>query len=578
MAGGLIQLVAKGIQDIYLTSEPKITYFKIVYRRHTNFSIESIPQNFSSTVDFGETASCTISRLGDLIGRIFLYVEVPIIPKFIDPLTQLEDPIKKIAWVNNLGYAIIKEIFIEIGGKIIDKQYGEWMYIWAEVANKKNDVLDKMIGNIPKIYEFSNGKSGYQLFIPLEFWFCRNSGLYLPLVALASSNVKLTVTFRRLEECYRIGPTHSIEIMDDIVLFEPGDYIQQTINGQTIYGYVINYDYLKKKLYYIKINSPCAYKTKFEAYFDHLNYLPKKSNYDSDIDNNSEIEDDSYTDNGNDDFDISGDNGTENLEFIPYRIYNSIKKNYYCTPMPNTLEMVEQISFPAINQLKLANSFFYVDYVYLDTDERSKFIRSNHEYLIEQIQFNEMIGIKSPNIKQKLLLNHPCKAFYWVAQLDSLVGPGTINDLFNYTSSHVNVSAPIYSDSDTDDSTINDSDRSMEGTKADNFYGKNMVENAVLILNGQKRFSERGSEYFNLVEPFEHHSRGPKIGINVYSPSINPEDHQPSSTINMSKIDDACFKMRLNNVVNPTNSVKLRTYTINYNILRIVFQMGGLAF
>src|SRR5580765_2421856 len=121
MAGGLIQLVAYGVQDLYLTGDPQITYFKILYRRHSNFSVESIVQNFSSPANFGETVSCTLSRAGDLIGETFLYVEIPAIPKFINQTTGEEDETKQIAWVHNLGYALIQEIFIEIGGKLIDK-------------------------------------------------------------------------------------------------------------------------------------------------------------------------------------------------------------------------------------------------------------------------------------------------------------------------------------------------------------------------------------------------------------------------------------------------------------------------
>ena len=99
------------------------------------------------------------------------------------------------------GYAIIQEITVEIGGKLIDRQYGEWMYIWSEVSNRQNRGLAKMVGNIPELYEFSNGKKPYGLYVPLTFWFCRNSGLSLPLIALASTDVKINIMLRRLEEC-----------------------------------------------------------------------------------------------------------------------------------------------------------------------------------------------------------------------------------------------------------------------------------------------------------------------------------------------------------------------------------------
>lgn len=560
MAGGIIQLVAYGVQDLYLSGDPQITFFKILYRRHTNFSIESIIQNFSTAANFGEMVSCTISRMGDLVGKIILYVEIPALPKFINQNTGEEDHIKKMAWVNNLGYALVKEVLVEIGGKTIDKQYGEWMYIWSQVSNRKDHALDKMIGNVPKIYDFTNGKTGYSLYIPLEFWFCRNNGLSLPLIALASSDVKIGITFRRLEECYRIGPTHSIEIMEDIVPFKPGDYIEQTVNNHTIYGYVIDYDYLQKKLYYIKIQSPSAVKKNFESNHEsnhESNYDPKIINS---LNNCNKI--------------------NNNLDNKSYRIHNSITHTY-CTPKPNSREIIEQPILPI--KPKFVNSFLYVDYIYLDNDERNKFTKNNHEYLIEQIQYNEENGIRSPNVKQNLTLNHPCKAHYWIIQMDSLVGPGTINDLFNYTTSHIYYPKNSRHSRNLPD-TINDDDNDYHldpDSKLSNlekFYGKNILEKAKLVLNGKDRFKIRGHEYFNLIEPYQHHYRGPVPGINVYSPSIYPENYQPSSTINMSKIDTISMEMRLKNIINIHNTAKIRSYTISYNIFRICFNMGGIVF
>ena len=489
MAGGLIQLVAHGIEDLYLSSDPQITFFKVLYRRHTNFAVESVQQNFSSPANFGDTATCILSRAGDLAGQIFLYVQMPAIPKFINPDTGTEDLIKKMAWVNNLGYALISEVFIDIGGKQIDKQYGEWMYIWSQVTNRQDKGLAKMIGNIPEIYDFSNGKKTHELYIPLEFWFCRHNGLALPLVALASSEVKISVTFRRIEECYRIGPTTSIEMKDDIVPFSAGDYIEQTVNNQTIRGYVIDYDFLQKRLHYIKIHSPTALKTTFES----------------------------------DENDPS------------YRIYNT-SNNLYANPKGT--EKIENSKLPY--QPRFVNSFLYVNYIYLDKEERLKFHKNNHEYLIEQVQFNQELNIKSPNVKQKLALRHPCKAHYWVAQLDV---NESMNDHFNYT-----------------------------------HKGKDMVKKANLIVDGHERFGERDSDYFNLIQPYQHHYRGPSPGINVYSFSLHPEDYQPSSTMNMSEIGQVFMQMKLDNSVSPYNTAKVRSYTINYNIFRIYLNVGGLAF
>ena len=371
--------------------------------------------------------------------------------------------------------------------------------------------------------------------MPLEFWFCKNNGMALPLLALASADVKLTVTFRKFEESCRIGPTHSIEILDDIIPFKPGDYIEQTIKNQTIYGYVIDYDYLQQKLYYIKIQNPCANKKTFESYQENVDRSLIFNTYQS--------------------FEKSAIDTDFSQQNIPFRIYNSITQTY-CTPKPNTIENIEQTILPY--KPRFINSFLYIDYIYLDNEERNKFARNNHEYLIEQIQFNQVVDVRSPNIKQNLTLNHPCKAHYWVIQLDKLVGPGTINDLFNFTTSHV-----CYP--------------KLPGS-TQQFYGENILVNARLVLNSKDRFRKRGAEYFNLIEPYEHHSRGPNIGINAYSLSFCPENIQPSSAVNMSRIDHICMIMRLINNINCQNTAKIRSYTINYNILRICFNLGNLVF
>jgi hypothetical protein len=530
MAGAIIQLVAYGVQDLYLTGDPQITFFKIIYRRHTNFSVESVLQNFSAPANFGETVTCTISRVGDLVGEIMLYMSIPAIPKFINPLTYTEDPIKKFAWVRFLGYALIQEITIEIGGKLIDRQYGEWLYIWEQVSGRQDLGIDKMVGNVPSMYEFSNGKDGYELYVPLKFWFCKNSGLALPLIALASSDVKITIMFRRLEECFRIGPTSSIEVEDNVVPFVYGDYIEQTVNGEKIAGYFMGFDYLLKKIYYIKIVDPNAIKKRFES---------------------------------------SPISGAANS--IPYRIYKTPTNDLnlprsYCTPKAKSIEMIEQVQLPY--KPIFVNSFLYVNYIYLDTDERFKFARSNHEYLIEQIQYNQEIGVNSPNIKQNLTLDHPCKAHYWIAQLDMLVGPGTINDLFNYTTSYLRRSLPVGCQEDAE--IVSGGNGELVGT--------DLVENATLLLNGRDRFGVRDSEYFNLTQPYQHHYRGPEVGINMYSFCLYPEDHQPSATCNMSKIDYITMQMQLNNIINSKTTCRIRSYTINYNVLRIFFNLGGLAF
>ena len=135
MGGGLMQLVAYGAQDIYLTGNPQITFFKVVYRRHTNFAVESIEQTFNGTADFGRLVTATISRNGDLIQQMYLEVFLP----------ATTDG----TWTYGLGNAMIQKAEIEIGGQLIDRHYGEWMDIWTElsVPEGKRDGYDDMVAN-----------------------------------------------------------------------------------------------------------------------------------------------------------------------------------------------------------------------------------------------------------------------------------------------------------------------------------------------------------------------------------------------------------------------------------------------
>src|SRR4029079_3516588 len=124
MGGGLMQLVAYGAQDIYLTGNPQVTFFKVVYRRYTNFALESIEQTFSGTVDFGRRVTATVSRNGDLIWKTYLQVDLPV----ITPVGAT------IAWTRNIGTSMIREVEVEIGGQRIDRHYGQWMHIWHELT------------------------------------------------------------------------------------------------------------------------------------------------------------------------------------------------------------------------------------------------------------------------------------------------------------------------------------------------------------------------------------------------------------------------------------------------------------
>jgi hypothetical protein len=196
----------------------------------------------------------------------------------------------------------------------------------------------------------------------------------------------------------------------------------------------------------------------------------------------------------------------------------------------------------------ISNASLYIDYVYLDTDERRQFAQVQHEYLIEQLQYTGAESYSNSTVKSKLALNHPCKELVWVIQPDANVSTNK-NRWSDYTDS--------------------------ANTSGKEYVGDDTLSTAKLQLNGQDRFSVRNASYFNLVQPYQHHTKVPATGIYVYSFALNPEQHQPSGTVNMSRIDNATLLLDL---TTGTSSVQLRVYAVNYNVLRIMSGMGGLAY
>ena len=199
MGGGLIQLVAYGSQDIYLTSEPEVTFFKAVYRRYTHFAIESIIQTYDGVADFGDTITVTIARNGDLVGNITLEAQLPDATPFgVTGITGYS-----FGWIQGVGNYLVRRTAISIGGQKIDEQYGAWMDVWSELTlnGSQVDGYGKMVGKnfnqgIYEPYDITVSP-GNRLFIPLQYWFCRNPGLAIPLIALQYSDVKLDLSLEK---------------------------------------------------------------------------------------------------------------------------------------------------------------------------------------------------------------------------------------------------------------------------------------------------------------------------------------------------------------------------------------------
>ena len=560
MGGGLMQLVAIGAMDVYLTGKPQITFFKTVFKRHTNFSIEPIEQSWLSTSDFGRSVNCIMNRVGDLITKMHVVVSLPAVDASTIPW----------GYVNKLGHAIIANATVEIGGQLIDEQYGDWLNIWYELTHKTGmePSYANMIGNIPSLYAINTlAKPAYNLYVPLQFWFNRHNGLALPIIALQYHDIKIT----------------------------------------------------------IQLNS-----------------------------------------------------------------WNNII-NYTGSTAP-----VAPI---------LTNSFLLTDYVYLDSDERKKFIQASHEYLIEQLQFYGAETLTGPYNKYRLNFNHPCKYLIWCSHLErynsrtlwlshanltngdwvlasnlfaklmviacavptttttiqpvvsstsiilpiSYLATGTtvvqgdiiqlnIKPTGSITQTMLNsvnvmwiVDTIIYDDTGNPQQVVIELANGIvvsnnltiinisqpisilsSGTMTTlaqsvfNTYGVSIInqlnyanmidgtDNPVymgkITLNGHDRFQPLDGYYFNYVQSYQHFSNTPADGINIYSFALRPEEHQPTGTCNFSRIDNATLEINLglNNSVTEnliyepyigTNYLSfLNIYTTNYNVLRIISGMAGLAY
>ena len=272
MGGGLMQLVAYGAQDIYLTGNPQITFFKVVYRRHTNFSMESIQQTFDGTVGFGNTVSATISRNGDLVHR--MYVEWS--PLLFQGTNNIGHACA------NMGNALIKEVEIEIGGQLIDKHYGHWLTTWTDLTEVNHNGASRVpqtdsggegaaaAVSGTRLQMMSYNHQGFSAdntqsvasasaFIPLQFWFCRNPGLALPLIALQYHEVKVKILFPNGTDLTTNNQTFS-----PVTLW--CDYIYLDTDERRRFAQV-SHEYLIEQLQFQKQSSGTA--TKTDLNFNH---------------------------------------------------------------------------------------------------------------------------------------------------------------------------------------------------------------------------------------------------------------------------------------------------------------------
>jgi hypothetical protein len=510
MGGGLLQLVAYGAQDVYLTGNPQITFFKVVYRRHTNFALESIQQTFNGTVGYGSRVTSTIARNGDLISRAYLVIN---------------------SSANNLcpyfGLRVIRHAEVEIGGQKMDKHYSDWMYIWNELSLpvSKKEGYYKMVGGsgskgdstltgtpVLNVTRFTTVKPG--TYTPLVVG---GTGFGLQLEVVVAEGVDNEVSIKKNGAGYTTVDTLTL----DLSVFEAN-----LINGHDTLKDSNETVFTSVTITGLSIGSLSSANV-----LDTL-YVPLE-------------------------FWFCRNVGLA-LPLIALQ-YHEVKINIQFED-PKKCTNGDGNSLPSTMDL---SAHLWVDYVYLDTDERRKFAQTSHEYLIEQLQFT---GFESLSNKVRLNFNHPVKELIWTITNNKTERPN--ENWFNYTNDEKVVNV-------LDNITEYDDIKKLLGP---NSKTENPVHGAKLLLNGNDRFTQRDGMYFNMIQPFQHHENIPNnTGINVYSFALKPEEHQPSGTLNMSRIDTSFISLEYDSDKYNNNSV-FAIYAINYNVLRILSGMGGIAY
>lgn len=215
MPGGLLQLVSRGAQDLLLTGNPSVSFYKKVYKTYTNFAMESlrmsIDKNFMSVSETTQYIA-RIKRHGDLLQDMYISLQFPRVLKKKDG----SDTFEVFQYVKNLGEVMLKQFAIYVGGTRIDQQNGEWLHLWNELSmsSDKRYGYDRMIGNLAEMFSPDNYNAldedeeqiaSYRVFVPLRFWFNRNPGLALPLIALQYHDVELHLELRPFRELYTIN-------------------------------------------------------------------------------------------------------------------------------------------------------------------------------------------------------------------------------------------------------------------------------------------------------------------------------------------------------------------------------------
>lgn len=541
MPTGLMQLLSYGSHNLYLTGNPQITFFKTVYKRHTNFAMEYIRQDFisspsSSTTD-GTTIKAKIGRNGDLIYDIYFVFTLPDI---------YSDTTNNFSWTSDIGYKLLNSVELSVGGHIIDKQYGIWMRIWNELNPLNPASYERMIGNnrfftTPFPYygllenKFQNDEEpipgdriypsirSRRLYIPLEFWFCKNSGLALPLVALQYTEVFINIELNPVNNLYTIGdPAVSpCKLFNNPVITETSNH-RQILND-------VKGKWTEKTIFWRYVNGTNAPQGNWDpnVYLD-VNYIY--------LDTNEQ------------------------------RKFAQSSHDYLIT-------QIQQRTYCGLNEHNILNLQLCLPVIELIWVFRRDDVVTNNTWTNFTNILYPSTFVEVANIKNK---------YDTLTCLNDLDTCGNCNDI-DYMD---NIRNTVLSSGLTVEQfwkfiNLNDSnDPSFSDPEIfENYF--NIMYTASMTFNGKERTSTRDHIFYQALQTYKYHDTSPlndskKAGIYAYSFAIHPEDYQPSGSTNFSRINTAELEVNLRNVEDYKFDMFL--YARTYNIFRIAGGIGGLAF
>ena len=371
-------ILAASADNSFFNKNPEITFFKSVFKRHTNFAIETLPVYFNNTPDFGCKLTAIISSNADLLSKLNLHIELPSLN--VSNHTSLPYGKKKIKWSNKIGLVLLSYVDLEIGGVVIDRLYSDWLNIWYELTNNNESIngYNKLIGNVSELNSYTNGKDKYTINIPLIFWFCQDYSLALPLISLKNHEIKIHVQLNNFSSCIKESPTNYFSVDNLVCLFEDNEIIEQEIDGIKAKGEFVYFDIEKQRVYYNNILGSFKVPTSSNSLYK---ITGKTSSFEMTPTVNSTIESDE-------------------------------KYFYYGNPI-------------------IENAFLEANFIFLDKKEKMIFLNSELHYLVPKVRFTLQKLCYNTNSSIKISsFCHPSKIIFWrpLLKLNSLN-----NDFYNYT-------------------------------------------------------------------------------------------------------------------------------------------------